>query len=158
MGRRSKISTWLFCFCRKVGPDISALCVRVQANVEPIWGTSRRHLSFAFGVHDIRTVAAQTSLRFLMFLGLSVSVHRLQFSDEPAPAATFPVYLSSLERRPGLLHRDLVFPLRPHIYDLPADHHSGDTEGGMCSCMCVCSDWQLFGEKRALLLSSVQRR
>ncbi|KAM7068541.1 sodium-dependent serotonin transporter isoform 2-T2 [Molossus nigricans] len=56
-------------------------------------------------------------------------VHHLQFSDEPATAATFPVHLSSLEHRPGLLHRNFVFPLRPHIHNLPADRHSGDTEG-----------------------------
>ena len=64
---------------------------------------------------------------FLMFLDISVLVHHLQFFDEPTTATTFPVWLSSVEHHPGLLHRNLIFHLHPHIYNLSADCHSRDT-------------------------------
>lgn len=54
-------------------------------------------------------------------------VHHLQFSDEPTPATAFPIQLSPLEYRLGLLHRDVVRHLHPYLYHLSADQHSGDT-------------------------------
>lgn len=54
-------------------------------------------------------------------------VHHLQFFDEPAPATAFPIQLSPLERHLGLLHRDVVCLLHPHIHHLSADQHFRDT-------------------------------
>lgn len=55
------------------------------------WEFPESILALAFGVCGIGNISEWILLRFLMFLGISVLVHHLQFSDEPATTTTFPI-------------------------------------------------------------------